>query len=674
MPNIFYGRDPRETEDPLFMPAMAPQSVPGLTPLTEPGLTPAQDLDLGAGPVQGYSEPAPQRLIGKEEIKEAMSLLQKYKAGKANLEARVKEDEEWYKIQHWDAIRKQSQKAYPQSSSAWLFNTIVSNHADAMDNYPNPVVLPRERSDEQSAKVLSSILPTLMEYNEFEQTYSDNWWEKLKHGTGIYGVFWDSKKDNIGDVEIKDIDLMNIFWEPGIRDIQDSANVFNVNLVDQKQLEAMYPELKDKLGGDPITVTEYNYDDSVDTSEKTLVVDWYYKTESPTGKKILHYCKFCGDEVLFATENDPLYRDRGFYDHGEYPFVFDTLYPEKGTPVGFGYVAICKEPQLFIDYLSSNIRDLSMQATKNRYFVSRSTAINKQDLMDWNNPLIDVEGELGEERIRRVETNEVSSVYLSVLEQKINEMKETASNNGINNGVSGGVTAAASIAALQEAGNKVSRDQIGASYRAYARIIKLVIAIIKQFYDEKRAFRITGDQPGTFDFAEVSNMTLGQQETGVDAMGNKLFREPIFDLKIKAQKKSPFSRMEENERAKELYGLGFFNPERAQEALACLDMMDFEEIDKVKDKVSQGQTLMNIVQEQQQQIQQLMGVVQQLTGMAMPQEQQTPAQPQAAAQTGGGSGIGAAVKEAGTPMTSYGQQLAKRSTPSMDTTGNVGAV
>ena len=44
------------------------------------------------------------------------------------------------------------------SSSAWLFNAILNKHADAMDNYPEPVVLPRERSDEESAKVLSSCL------------------------------------------------------------------------------------------------------------------------------------------------------------------------------------------------------------------------------------------------------------------------------------------------------------------------------------------------------------------------------------------------------------------------------------------------------------------------------------------------------------------------------------
>ena len=131
--------------------------------------------------------PAGQRRIGRAEIAEAISILSDYKKGKASLEERVVQDELWWELRHWEAIRKGKQRTDnpeyrgPEPSSAWLFNAILNKHADAMDNYPEPVVLPRERSDEESAKVLSSVLPVILEYNDYEQTYSDNWWEKLKH-------------------------------------------------------------------------------------------------------------------------------------------------------------------------------------------------------------------------------------------------------------------------------------------------------------------------------------------------------------------------------------------------------------------------------------------------------------------------------------------------------------
>ena len=123
-------------------------------------------------------------------------------------------------------------------TEAQTYDYAPRDFADAMDNYPEPVVLPRERSDEESAKVLSSVLPVILEQNDYEQTYSDNWWEKLKHGTAAYGVFWNNQKENgLGDIDIRPIDLLKHFGEPGVTDIQKSRNLFLVELVDEEVLE-----------------------------------------------------------------------------------------------------------------------------------------------------------------------------------------------------------------------------------------------------------------------------------------------------------------------------------------------------------------------------------------------------------------------------------------------------
>ena len=74
--------------------------------------------------------------------------------------------------------------------------------------------------------------------------------------------------------------------------------------------------------------------------------------------------------LLFASENEAEYQERGWYDHGLYPVVLDVMFPEKGTPVGFGYVAICKDPQLYVDKLSANILENAMMGTKKRFFWS----------------------------------------------------------------------------------------------------------------------------------------------------------------------------------------------------------------------------------------------------------------------------------------------------------------
>ncbi len=627
-----------------------------------------------------------QRTIGQEDIKRAAELLAKYKQGKANLETRIVDDELWWELRHWEAIRgrqggvsaaKRDAQGNPipdgprtpEPSSAWLFNAILNKHADAMDNYPEPVVLPRERSDEESARTLSAVLPVILETNDYEQTYSDNWWEKLKHGTAAYGVFWDPGKENgLGDVTIQQIDLLKLFWEPGVTDIQKSRNLFIIDLVDEDLLEQQYPQLNGRLKGSAVDVKQYVYDDTVDTSGKSVVVDWYYKAKSPSGKTLLHYVKFVGDQLLYASENDPSYRERGFYDHGKYPVVLDVMFPEKGTPVGFGYVAICKDPQLYIDKLSGNILENAMMTTKKRFFASTATNINREQFLDWNEPIVDVEGEISDARIKEIVTQPLDDIYVTVAQMKIEEMKDTAANRDVNSGGAGsGVTAAAAIAALQEAGNKASRDMISASYRAHTAITALCVELIRQFYDVTRSFRITGPNlPGGYDFVELNNAKLQDQPTAVGSDGQMLYRKPVFDLKIKAQKKNPFSRAEQNQRAQDLYNMGFFNPERAQESLGALDMMEFEGIDKVREYVQQGQTLLALCQQltaENAALKAALGI-----GTAQTAEAQTGGTASGQSAAGGTEKARVdGVLKARQPMTDYGTRLAQRSTPDMNT-------
>ena len=639
------------------------------------GKTGGQEQEEALSPELGtmlLSRPEGRTRIGEEEVAKAIEILNRYKRGKENLERRIVEDELWWELRHWEIIRRKGEgPAGPEPSSAWLFNSILNKHADAMDNYPEPLVLPREKSDEDSAGILSSVLPVILEYNDFEQAYSDNWWEKLKHGTAAYGVFWNPRKENgLGDIDIRQIDLLKLFWEPGITDIQKSRNLFLVELVDEDLLEEQYPQFKGKLGGSVVDVKQYVYDDTVDTQGKSVVVDWYYKVLSPGGRTVLHYAKFVGNTLLFASENESEYQERGWYDHGLYPVVLDVMFPEKGTPVGFGYVAICKDPQMYIDKLSSNILENAMMGSKRRFFASTSTNINREQFLDWNEPIVDVEGELDDARLREIVCRPLDGVYVNILRMKVEEMKDTAANRDVNSGGTGsGVTAASAIAALQEAGNKASRDMIAASYRSHIKINTMCIELIRQFYDETRSFRITGQDPGSYRFVGVNNAQIRDQPMEPAYPDQEeLYRRPVFDVRLVAQKRNPFSRMEQNERAKQLYGMGFFNPDKAQEAMGALEMMDFEGIDKVREQVNQGQTLMKLCRQMKQQLAQMGSAAGPMGGMAAPAGSPSAAGGMAAPEQAGPSQGGRAaggpptdsVMKAHTPMEGYGQRLVKR--------------
>ena len=101
--------------------------------------------------------------IGKEQVRKARQTLAKYKEGKAVLDKRIVSNEQWWKLRHWGEIGCDKDDTRPMPASAWLFNSLANKHADAMDNIPEPAVLPREKSDEEVAKQLSLILPAILE-------------------------------------------------------------------------------------------------------------------------------------------------------------------------------------------------------------------------------------------------------------------------------------------------------------------------------------------------------------------------------------------------------------------------------------------------------------------------------------------------------------------------------
>ena len=534
----------------------------------------------------------PQRpRIGTEEVRRAADILRRYHAGKRQLEQRIIDNEQFWKLRHWQQMEKTGQggnPADPQPTSGWLVNCILSKHADAMDCYPEPTVLPREPGDREEAGKLTRILPVILKKNGFKRTYSSAWWYKLKSGCAVYGVFWDAGKLNgLGDISIRRMDLLNLFWEPGVTDIQDSPHFFSTELQDREALEERYPQAKGKADRGGWTLSRYLYDDAVDTSGKVLVVDWYYHTRE-NGRRVLQYCKFVGDTVLYATENDPDMRDRGWYDHGRYPFVFDVLFPEEGTPAGYGYVDLCKSPQKQIDLMNQAILKNTLASATPRFFVRSDGAVNENEYADWTRPFVHTNGNLGSDSIAPIQTAGLDSVYVAILQSKIAEMKETAGNRDVaNGGTAGGVTAATAIAALQEAGGKLSRNMIDDGYEAFSDVVTLCIELIRQFYSLPRQFRLLGVM-GQEEF--VSYDSRGLQPQAVDDGVVSGYRVPEFDLEVSAQDENPYKTMEYNQLALQLFQMGFFRADMADQALRCLELMDFKNKDRLMSSILQGQT------------------------------------------------------------------------------------
>ena len=524
--------------------------------------------------------------IGAEQVRQAAEVLRKYRLGKQSLDRRIIDNEQFWKLRHWEQMEKSGEGGNPQDvrpASGWLVNCILSKHADAMDSYPEPTVLPREPGDRKEAEVLSRVLPVILKNNKFKRAYSQAWWNKLKSGCAVYGVFWDGGKlHGLGDIDIRSMDVLNLFWEPGVQDIQESEHFFSTELTPNRRLEEQYPELTGKLGRSGGQVSRYLYDDKVDTSEQSLVVDWYYHTVEQ-GRRVLQYCKFVGENVLYATENDPEMAEKGWYDHGQYPFVFDVLFPEEGTPCGYGYVDLCKSAQKQIDLMNQAILKNTLASATPRFFIRSDGAVNENEYADWTRPFVHTNGNLGADSIAPIRVPTLDSVYVAVLQNKIAEMKETAGNRDVmGGGTAGGVTAATAIAALQEAGGKLSRNMIDDGYEAFAEVLTLCIELVRQFYDMPRQFRLLGKKG--VEFASFDNRSLRPR-----ALLTGGYRVPEFDLEVSAQNETPYKTMEYNQLALQLFQMGFFRSDMAEQALRCLELMEFKNKDALTEVIREGQ-------------------------------------------------------------------------------------
>ena len=557
-----------------------------------------------------------------DKVSEVLQILHEYKDGKTTVDMKATENQEWWRLRHWNVIQGKTEagKAKVEVGSAWAVNSILNKHADFMDSFPKANVLAREADDEEEAQILSKILPAIEEHTNAEQVYNTAGYDFLIDGTAITSVLWDPMAhDGMGDIKKTNVDIHNVFWQPGIEDIQQSKYFFDVSVADVNDVKLQYPDIADRIGGGKQGfITEYIHDDNINHQNDIEIINCYYKklemrpvlinidpqtvAQHLVPREILHMAIIIGDQCVFCSEDNPEYQD-GFYKHGKYPYVFRKCFPVKDSPCGFGYLDIMKYPQRDIDKLDQAIMKNTMMKAKPRWWVKKNADINKDAFADWNEEIVEVgSGDLGS-AVQQMDVDTLPAIVETHLEAKIDELKEISGNRDFSQGsTASGVTAASAIAALQEAGSKLSRDINKAMYRGSREEYYLEIELIRQFYTEPRTFRID-DGSGRYEYMDYSNVNIAPQD--ITTPEGTRHKKSIFDLEVSAEKQSPFSRASQNETAKELYQMGLFAPDNATSALVCLDMMEFEGKEKIKQQIQQNDTFMQQFQQMQQLIIQL---------------------------------------------------------------------
>lgn len=493
-----------------------------------------------------------------------------YRASLSGFREQVKQSRLWFKQQQTEYKSvTEAGAGRPQSHSGHIFNAIQYKHADLMDNYPAANILPREPKDEESAKVLTEIVPFILERCAFKRTYDLNLYNKLISGTAAYGVFFNPDAEGgRGDIEVKDVELLNLTWQPDAVSLSESKYIFYDTFMDAEDFCAVY----DNLEG---VSMQMQYDEQKelageDAYRTVVITDAYYKKLEKDGRRILHFARFSGSRVLFSSEDEGKQFQNGFYAHGEYPFIFDLLNPVPGELTGLGIVDVAKDMQAYIDRLDEAINRKCLICAQDRYFFSENSGVNEDEFLDVSRPLVHVRGSLDETRAAPLNVAQLPHYIVEHRNNKIAELKEITGNRDFSQGgSSGGVTAASAITALQTASDKLVRDAVTFSYIAFEKIVRLVVELIREFYDEPRIFRVVGDD-GRNVYRSVSSGEL--------FAGNE---QSVFDISLSVEKNNPYQRATHNQLILELNNAGLLNPDNFENASFILKNLNFDGKDKL---------------------------------------------------------------------------------------------
>ncbi len=561
----------------------------------------------------------------KERAGMLLKELDLYKNEKTLKSSVIMENERWFNGHYWEYISNKNEERDAQTN--FLFSAIWHKHADAMDNFPEPIFLEREEGDKAEADRLSKIVPLVLEKNGFENVYSDLWWYKLKHGASICSVLWDNaKEDGLGDICIKKIDALRFFAEPYISDIQQSKYIFVTALADTDSLRRQYndPEIKPDAAVSKASGYFGDYSPNV-LEKKTMIIDCYQRVREQSGQYVVHLEKIINGRIMYDSRQDPVCAN-GIYEHGLYPFVMDVFIPIENSIYGMGMIDIGKKTQSYIDKLDYIIEENALLSGRQRWLIKKNSGIKTEDFLDMSKTVIEADGSIDSDAVRDLQAQPIPSQIMTHRTEKIEEIKELLGNRDFSQGAtSGGVTAYGAITALQEAGSKLARDGIKASYRAFAEISYMVVELIRQFYTEERCFRIIGDGQTEPEYISYDNSRLRSQNvplavpiTAEDgSIQTERFRKAIFDIKIVPQRKNPFNTISHNQMVMELYAGGAFNPDNADQAVLALQSMIIDNKESIIAGILANQEknarLYQQLQAQEAQLNRMSAIVNQMT-------------------------------------------------------------
>jgi hypothetical protein len=648
--------------------------------------------------VFGTSETAEKEPINTPEqqklVDMALNDYPYYKSERQRHEPAWREEGRFYSGNQWFGLRPpEVSQQRPNSVDNIAWSQIESITAKLCSWMPYPEFEPQEENDEQKAQELTTFMPFELKSIRFQQKHIRAIRRMVIHGPLIYKVVFDPTIEGgsgmyryIGQNDVIPIDLGTFFPDPRIRDFIDmqkgSAHMFHFRKSMEhfkqrfpKQGKKVQPDMNDDdvhiYDQDEHSERNFNADrtggeGSSEIKTAGLIEYWYRGkpklmtkedkdlfnelaqdklAEGKDPSEILAKAKGAmnGVHCLHLSVGGVFLEHKSYvYDHGQYPIIARTLFPDEDNPWGKGYMRDMIKPQIMLNkFAELAVETVAKQGTAGLMYEPNALLKPEKFRQQRSQPgfMMEVNDLNG---IKELQGVNVPQTVFNLLEyykemlQKIPGQFDSANGQASSN-VKSGEQAKALISAANNRliiATELIEDALGELFEQY-------IYNMAQFYTTERIARVTGKSVKVSRDSMINTMPV-EYETGqkiIDPATEQEIDEvvpvqeeyvPQFDIRVKIGVEKPQDRDYWIQTAFNLFGtlnpltgLPMIDAKALQYAVENGRLEPFSVIDERTNTEAQVKQRLDESQQQIEMLTQQMEQIQQQLGQADMQKQQT---------------------------------------------------
>lgn len=487
----------------------------------------------------------------------AIALFNEFRNAYAGEWRRQEHNERMYRGEHWYDVPVTDPNE-PRPVTPVLQSTIENITADLMDQVPEAVVTPENASDAFIARVVEAVVKRNHDAASYPVEYRKMIHDLLVGGYCVQEVGYDGTLNGgLGGAFLRRVDIRSILFDPMVTDVQDGRAVMKLALRSKEWIEAHYPDTAALIDEYPVDAAQLMTDGVLTPDPKNarlLLEYWWREYDAKTETYRVHMALLCGATVL---EDSRDVKPEGYFAHGQYPFVLTTLYPRKGSALGFGVIDLFGAQQRYADKLDQLVLKNALLASRNKLLVTDASGFDPDDLRDWSKDVHTGESLNGVTWFSTPPLPDYLLSYIRAIREDIKE--ESGANESSRGTVSSGVTAARAIEALQEMSTKRARMATEQMHEAFRQAVRMEIETEREFNCFLRPVTVTVDgQPENvlFDSALMQKSAPGGVELPIE-----------FAVSIKAVKRNRFASEAQNELMLQLLSMGAVDREQAIELM-----------------------------------------------------------------------------------------------------------